>query len=1471
VAVDTACSSSLVAVHLACQSLRNGECEMALAGGVNLILTPDLTEVLSRGGMLSPEGLCKTFDASADGYVRGEGCGVIVLKPLPAAVRDGDAVLAVLEASAINQDGRSNGITAPNGALQTTLIRRVLQLAGRSAADVSYIEAHGTGTNLGDPIETEALHAALGDASTPCALASVKTNLGHLEAAAGIAGLIKTILQIHHGQIVPHLHLRQLNPHIGLEGTRFSIPRELTPWPADRPRVAGVSSFGFGGTNAHVLVSQAPGQPPEQAAPEAAKPALPCHVLPLSAKTRPALHALAGRLTRWLEDHPEASLADVCAAASLGRCHFPYRLSVRGRSVADVITALKKWEESGASPSCQAGEGAEDLSGRVAFLFTGQGSPYAGMGRELDELSPVYHRTLDQCAEILARLGLGGLREALNNPEQLEGTDLAQPALFALEYALAQTWRAWGIEPAAVLGHSVGEYVAACIAGVLSLEDALALIARRGHLMQDCPEGAMLACFASLEDVQHHVEHWNGRVEVAVINGPQNIVVSGYPAEIAALREELAAWSIETRLLKVRRAFHSALIEPALPALTEMARSLTHRPPTIPLVSNVTGKVLSGGPTADYWAEHARKPVQLSAGLQTLHEMGITHFVEVGPEAVLSRLGPLCLPSSAAVWLSSLRQSASDWTQMLSSLGRLYVDGARVRWEELLPRHGSWSCGTALPSRPDGSGEPSYGGDGSGEPSHVRIFRAGVIYRGAGRQLCLPTYPFERFRYWVDSLPSVRPLAPVAPSASAAVSWKPWSCWEQKLARSDARLSAVPGGLGGIIAPLASDLQSRHSLERLAVARADFDRLAGAYIVASLHQLGWQPRPGEVVEVGALARRLGVVPAYERLLRRLLQIAAEDGWLEPAAAGWRVRSAPRREDVAAHHRELLERYPAFEADLQLAHRCATSMHLVMRGTEDPLQVLFGDGGANWAERFYRESPVSLFYNELVASSVRELAGRLAGQRPVHILELGAGTGGTTAHVLPALPPGQVEYVFTDVSAVFLAQAARKFQEYPLVHFRTLDLERMAQSQGFAEGQFDIILAANVLHALPNLRQSLHLVRELLAPGGVLILLEGTGPRRLLDLIFGLTPGWWKFADLELRPQYPLLSPAAWRRLLTEEDLADVTIAPAGDEDHSELDQVVILARKDTPTARNGHSDPAHREPTPSRTTWLLAGDSLPLAAALQAEGDRVVPVSEDIAAQLQAARSGDAGTAVHLVDLTSGGLALPSGARAELTGIWAVSCGAVHLQGNQPAAPLPAAWQAELADRENRLRRIDLDPDCPAEEQVAILCQALRHPDEQRVVAYRAGQRYVPLLPAEPGREDSSAAASAFDRGRLLAASPAERRQLIEEYLRQQCHSVLGVSLTEEDMDRPVQAFGVDSLMGIQLRNRIEDTLGLSLSVIDFLRGLSLRQISDKALTLLTEKAGTDREAAPLDELTPESVDQLSEENLDGLLDSLMR
>ncbi|MCI0726227.1 MAG: type I polyketide synthase, partial [Chloroflexi bacterium] len=496
--VDTACSSSLVAVHLASQSLRLKECDLALAGGVNLILTPDAGIVTSQARMMAADGRCKTFDAAADGFVRGEGCGVLLLKRLSDALASGDRILAQITGSAVNQDGSTSGFTVPNGLAQERLIRKALAESDVAPAAVSYVEAHGTGTPLGDPIEVQALKNVLGagrKGDQPLAIGSVKTNIGHLEAAAGIAGLIKVVLALQHKEIPPHLHLRRLNAEIELDGVPLVIPTERTPWPSNgQPRVAGVSSFGASGTNAHVVVEEAPAVAGKPNAVER-----PVHLLALSARSQAALEELAQKYRAHLAGHANQTLADLCYTANSGRAHFAHRLAIAAGTAGELEEALAAFV-AGAEGAALTGQAPAGQRPKVAFLFTGQGAQYAGMGRELYATSPTFRAALDECAALLTGELEAPLLEVLfgEKGELLDETAYTQPALFALEYALAQLWQSWGVTPDLVLGHSVGEYVAAVVAGVFSLADGLKLISARSRLKQDLAEPDALAALAQV-------------------------------------------------------------------------------------------------------------------------------------------------------------------------------------------------------------------------------------------------------------------------------------------------------------------------------------------------------------------------------------------------------------------------------------------------------------------------------------------------------------------------------------------------------------------------------------------------------------------------------------------------------------------------------------------------------------------------------------------------------------------------------------------------------------------------------------------------------------------------------------------------------------------------------------------------------------------------------------------------------------
>ncbi|WP_052347424.1 hybrid non-ribosomal peptide synthetase/type I polyketide synthase [Planktothrix prolifica] len=730
-ALDTACSSSLVAVHLACQSLQNQESNLCLVGGVNLILSPETTIVFSQARMMAPDSRCKTFDASADGYVRSEGCGMVVLKRLRDAIEDGDRVLAVIKGSAVNQDGLSNGLTAPNGPAQQAVIRQALENAQVEPAQISYIEAHGTGTELGDPIEVKSLKAVLGEKRSldqTCWLGSVKTNIGHLEAAAGMAGLIKVVLCLQHQEIPPNLHFKTLNPYISLAETPFAIPTQPQPWQI-KPnssgengvelRLAGISSFGFGGTNAHVIVSEAPAN--TQIAPEIEQKPIerPWHLLTLSAKNEEALKASAHRYQQYLTEHPEIRLDDVCFTANSRRSHFNHRLALVAKNELEMRQKLEDFcslEKTKETKNFK-----KRKSPKIVFLFAGQGCQYVGMGRQLYETQPTFRKTLDRCAEILQPYLDKPLLEILYpsdlDPETasfyLEQTAYTQPALFALEYALAELWRSWGIEPTVVVGHSVGEYVAATVAGALSLEDGLTLIAKRGKLMQSLPkEGAMAAVFASEDRVKAAIQPYKTEVAIAAINSPENIVISGKATVIAQIIVHLTTAGIEVRPLKVSHAFHSPLMEPILDSLEQAADQVAYQPLQVPLVDNLTGKILPEGETitARYWRDQAEKPVKFLADIQSLIEQKFNLFLEVSPKPILSRLGQQCCQEKPATWLFSLAPPQQDWQNLLNSLAILYdSQGAKINWEGF---------------------DRDY-------PKNL---------------LALPTYPFQRQRYWLATV-----------------------------------------------------------------------------------------------------------------------------------------------------------------------------------------------------------------------------------------------------------------------------------------------------------------------------------------------------------------------------------------------------------------------------------------------------------------------------------------------------------------------------------------------------------------------------------------------------------------------------------------------------------------------------------------------------------------------------------------------
>ncbi|MCE2449790.1 MAG: type I polyketide synthase [Candidatus Latescibacteria bacterium] len=746
--IDTACSSSLVAVHQAVVSLQRGEADLALAGGVHAILSGRLFELRANAGMLAPDGRCKTFDAAANGYVRGEGCGIVVLKRLSEAEADGDRIWGVIRGSAVNQDGTSAGLTVPNEASQERVIEAALLRAGVLPSDVNYVEMHGTGTEVGDPIELRSTAAAYGKghtADSPLLIGSVKTNFGHLESAAGVAALIKVMLAMKQGAIPQHLHFRDPTPQVDWEGLPLQVTAAAMDWPNHdgRPPIAGMSGFGWSGTNAHVVVEGYGGpngaaarlngvylpagsaRPVAVAGPEpiaagALRPRA-TRFLPLAGKSDQALRDLAGRYLAWLGELADAGtagdmMADMAWTAGVGRSHFAHRAGVVFSDVESLREGLSAIAEAGAGP-------VPSVPSKVAFVYTGQGSHWVGMGEELYHTEPVMRGVLDRCDAVLREdRGVSLLDVMFGRAGDLSDQAWTQPAIFALECALTALWESVGVRPSAVLGHSLGELAAAQAAGVYGLEEGVRFAAARGELTAKLPQGAMAAIFADVSQVEAAIDELNAASEgvglsIAAYNGAHQ-VVSGPEEEVVAIEERFLAEDVRVNRLRTNNAFHSPLVEPMLDGLEAVVAGMEIAPPLLTLVSNVTGGVLESDGLLDgtYWRKHTREPVAFAPSMETLAELGVDLIVEVGPHAVLGSMATLAWPNSgdggSPVALSSLLRPSSK----VEEADRAFTAAVA----------GAYEAGLSL----------SFAGLFAGETR---------------RRVALPDYPFQRRRHWIEA------------------------------------------------------------------------------------------------------------------------------------------------------------------------------------------------------------------------------------------------------------------------------------------------------------------------------------------------------------------------------------------------------------------------------------------------------------------------------------------------------------------------------------------------------------------------------------------------------------------------------------------------------------------------------------------------------------------------------------------------
>ena len=1516
-AVDTACSSSLVATHQAVTGLQRGDADLALAGGVNVILSGRLLEFRANAGMLSPDGQCKTFDASANGYVRGEGCGILVLKRLADAEADGDRIWGVIRGSALNQDGASQGLTVPNGAAQERVIQAALERAGVGPSDIDYLEAHGTGTEVGDPIEINATAAVYGngrEAGRPLLIGSVKTNIGHLESAAGVAGLIKTVLAMNRGVIPKHLHFRTPNPEMDWERLPLQVTSTPTPWPADegRPPLAGVSGFGWSGTNAHVVLEGY--TPPDGAAPRvdgggwiagAARPiavSLPLAVaappskdapapratrlLPLSGKTDAALRDAAARYIGWLDEHEEALaaggaasdalLADMAWSAGIGRSHFGCRAGVVFEDAGSLRAGLRAIAETD-EPAVSR------KAGTVAFVYTGQASQWPGMGAALYASEPVVRAVLDRCDAVLAEERGASLLDVMfgrtGTAGDLDDPQWKQPAIYALECALAALWSSLGIRPDVVLGHSLGEIAAAHTAGVFSLEDGLRVAARRGALVGALPgEGAMAAIFAPASRVAEALDEHNAGSDgvglcIAADNGAHQ-VISGPAGEIAAILDRLEAADIRVARLRRSPAYHSAMIEPAMDDLETALAELAFAPPSLPFISNLNGRTVGSGRALDaaYWRRQMRAPVAYRACVETLAGLGVDAVVEVGPHAVLGPMTTLAWPDAGGLAepavVSSLRRPATGEEPpapgsgggFLEAVAGVYEAGLPLRFDGLfagearrrieLPgypfqRERYWveaprrrRPGTGHPllgARHDSaSGEISFdtelfpsdpawlgdhrvfnrlvapgalygamaasactadspgaavvedfqmrtalvfpqtnGTDGSDEegrrlqvllddPDEDAARRVRILSRGAddadwtlhaeGRvstdadpdspaagaalnparlradmaAVELQAYYRSKAEVGIDLGPSFRTLeklwsrpgealaeislpdavdrggldihplmldgcfqvmaaARAQDGADEPVTYLPFG-WERlalperlpdrllchvrtrgaadgadsrevisadialydvdgapigtltgytvKRATRSALLAAVegidellyeviwrdcalpPGMPPADFLPSPSAAASRSKLfssyladEGVEVAdeidlQGEMERVSWCYALSALETLGWERSAGAVVDPEELCERLEVLPEHANLVRRMLEILARSGVLQAKDEGFVVavgadEPLPDRmpRDSEAFLTEVTERFQHAVNEIGLFRRCAGALPSVLRGNEDPLSLLFGDTQPT-AGDLYRLAPVWRAANRMIAEVVRTLVDGLPDGRTLRVLEVGAGIGSATEYILPLLPAGRFDLMYTDISAGFFAEAESRFSTGGAsIDYRVLDIEKDPMEQGFEPHAYDLIIAANVLHATRHLDETLAHCRELLAPSGLLVALENQRGRGWMDLIFGQLDGWWRFAD-RYRPNHALAGPDVWNRALADSGFAESEVLGVDRSEAAGLpDRGVIVAQ-----------GPAKID-LPAGA-WILAADrggiAAELAAELAAKNQRVV-------------------------------------------------------------------------------------------------------------------------------------------------------------------------------------------------------------------------------------------------------------------------
>jgi len=1435
ISVDTACSSSLVAIHQACNSIRSGESSIAIAGGVSLILSSDTNTIFTQTGFLSKDGKCKTFDADADGYVRGEGCGVVILKSLSKAIQDGDRVLAVIKGSAVNQDGKSNGLTAPNGPSQENVIKLALQNADLKPGDVTYIEAHGTGTPLGDPIEVNSITEVLSkerSQNNTLYIGSVKTNIGHLEGAAGIAGVIKTILSLQQKEIPKHLNFHKLNSEILIDGKPVKVVTEKTIWKGNQEgrRLAGVSSFGFGGTNAHIILEEAP-----ELEKSLQKKRRPLNIFTLSAKNENALQKYANKFEKLLETENDLRLEDICYSVNTGRAGMNSRLSLVTSSKDDLLEKLKMFSSGEDSADISTGSIKLNYKPKVAFLFPGQGAQYIGMCKELYDTHPLFRNIINHCDEILRNYLEKPLLEVLfyekdENLNPINETTYTQPALFAVEYALGKLWMSWGVVPELMMGHSAGEYVAACLAGVFSLQDGLKLTAERGRLMQTLTgDGEMYTVFDKEENVAIAIREFADPddVSVASINSPFKTVISGKKDQIIKLLPHFDSKQIEYKKINVSIASHSSLMESMIEAFRKVCNEVKYSKAVIPVVSNITAEIVTDKMSnADYWCEHIMSSVRFSDSIKECVKSGIDTFIDLGPMPTSISMAQETIQNAEIKWLASIKKNFTIWETLLQGLGELFVNGYEIDfknsdkefshnkislptypfqkqryWIEDLKKKintgkenfnkkpGSSLLGKRLSvasgkeiifssylSLNDPSfikehgiyGKPVFPTTAYAElaiEAGIEIFKTdritiedlllhkallfeedavyniqivltekedkiykfeiyssvvnddsnvqiewrlnvsgklfkriennltgkidlikikkefineietesfynetrsdGIEYDGNFKLLSElyikenssfavirasdeVTSQFKDYRFHpvlmdaclhtafapllnhmnpeliylpiginlisifgkaeseIFSLLKYDSIDPDKNILSAELKvysangdliaeasgiqmkkvtrqdfleaqdsylrdWLYEVVWERTDSEeakveisSDSNFSLETESIKNKIESSLKDKTEEYHLPLYKKAIDKVEALSTDYAAKAFEDLGFQFEKGSIFNGKELAEKLKIIDQHKKLFRRLLEILEEGkiiNKINESNDEWEVADIPETARIESKIERLKIQGLDAKAEMDLLIKCGSVLGEILKGKTDPLQLLFPEGDLSQLTELYERSPAFATMNSLVKDAVVQITDKHSENKSFKILEIGAGTGATTSYILKFLKTKNTEYIFTDVSQLFLNKAKDKFKDLKNIEFKILDIEKDPASQGFSLNDIDLIIASNVIHATKDLKKSLANVKKLLKSDGLLILTEATSKQKWVDLVFGLTEGWWKFEDYNVRSDYALLNEKQWKDLLEESELGETEIISVnGNKNISLTSQSLIISK-----------------------------------------------------------------------------------------------------------------------------------------------------------------------------------------------------------------------------------------------------------------------------------------------------------------------